>query len=154
MLAYPVLNNKSITNKSNAGEPIYDLLQQTFVIPEEFEYQVMRVTHEYIARPDLLSLSLYGVTTYADVICKLNGISNPFEMNEGMFIVVPLYGDVDKFYDIPDSGLYDDFGDEANAHMRDVKNMQKSKNAPRKANEQIIGDTNFRIDRHNKVVIY
>ena len=32
--------------------------------------------------------------------------------------------------------------------------MQKKKNEPRKANEQIVGDGNFRIDKNNKIVIY
>ena len=32
--------------------------------------------------------------------------------------------------------------------------IQKKKNEPRKANEQVVGDRNFRIDKNNKIVIY
>ena len=50
-----------------------------------------------IARPDLLSYDLYGDELYADILCKLNGISNPLELNEGMIIIIPSPDDLDKF---------------------------------------------------------
>ena len=95
-------------------------------------------------------LRLYSTSNYADVLCKLNGISNPFELNEGMIIVAPKATDIFKFYVIEDkidNGLVKD-------EKNSVKNLQKKKNETRKANEQVLGDRNFRIDKNNKIIIY
>ena len=63
------------------GEEMINLLDTTFVIPEYYNYNIFEVTEEYVARPDLISYDAYGDEMYTDVICKLNGISNPFELN-------------------------------------------------------------------------
>ena len=47
------------------------------------------INEYYVARPDLISLAVYGTDEYADMICKFNGLSNPFELNEGMLIFIP-----------------------------------------------------------------
>ena len=89
MLLYSVLNNKTTINSDYLGETIYNLLDETFSLPQNFDYNIFTVPEEYIARPDLLSLDAYGSTMYADVICKINGISNPFELNEGDKLILP-----------------------------------------------------------------
>ena len=101
----------------------------------------------------MLSKHFYGTVDNADIICKLNGISNPFELNENMYLIIPEASDLQFFYNTDslagelstDDSLKDDTG---------TINMQKKKNEPRKANEQIVGDGNFRIDKNNKIVIY
>ena len=147
MLTFPLINNKKIIKLK---EEMWNLLQKTFHITSDFEAQYIQVTKEYIARPDLLSLHLYSTSNYADVLCKLNGISNPFELNEGMIIAAPKATDIFKFYvseDKIDNGLVKD-------EKNSVKNLQKKKNETRKANEQVLGDRNFRIDKNNKIIIY
>jgi hypothetical protein len=58
-----------------------------------------------VARPDLISLATYNDASYADLICKLNGISNMFELNEDDVIVIPTYDYIEKFYRVDN---YDD----------------------------------------------
>lgn len=87
---YPILHKKAKTKIYKDGNPyeMYDLLSKTF---NETKYsgKVILVTKEYIARPDLVSYVSYGTDSYADIICKINGISNPFELNEGMCLFIP-----------------------------------------------------------------
>lgn len=150
MISYPVMSNKVYSTEGFSGENHYDLLYQTFRIPKDFKYNVYVVTSEYVARPDLLSLHVYGTVNYADVLCKLNGISNPFELNDGMYIVAPDANDIPLFYTIDHSKE-----DAIQSGVTiDAKKLQKKKNETRKANEQVVGDRNFRIDRNSKIVIY
>ena len=149
MISYPVMSNKVYSTEGFSGENHYDLLYQTFRIPKDFKYNVYVVTDEYVARPDLLSLHVYGTVNYADVLCKLNGISNPFELNDGMYIVAPDANDIPLFYTIDHSKE-----DAIQSGVTiDAKKLQKKKNETRKANEQVVGDRNFRIDRNSKIVI-
>ena len=144
------MSNKVYSTEGFSGENHYDLLYQTFRIPKDFRYNVYVVTDEYVARPDLLSLHVYGTVNYADVLCKLNGISNPFELNDGMYIVAPDANDIPLFYTIDHSKE-----DAIQSGVTiDAKKLQKKKNEARKANEQVVGDRNFRIDRNSKIVIY
>ena len=144
------MSNKVYSTEGFSGENHYDLLYQTFRIPKDFKYNVYVVTNEYVARPDLLSLHVYGTVNYADVLCKLNGISNPFELNDGMYIVAPDANDIPLFYTIDHSKE-----DAIQSGVTiDAKKLQKKKNETRKANEQVVGDRNFRIDRNSKIVIY
>ena len=144
------MSNKVYSTEGFSGENHYDLLYQTFRIPKDFKYNVYVVTDEYVARPDLLSLHVYGTVNYADVLCKLNGISNPFELNDGMYIVAPDANDIPLFYTIDHSKE-----DAIQSGVTiDAKKLQKKKNETRKANEQVVGDRNFRIDTNSKIVIY
>lgn len=47
------------------------------------------VTPDQIMRPDLISYLYYGTYEYIDIILKANGISNPFCIKEGMFLIIP-----------------------------------------------------------------
>jgi hypothetical protein len=40
-------------------------------------------------RPDLISFMYYGTSQFIDIILKANGISNPFCIKEGMFLMIP-----------------------------------------------------------------
>lgn len=147
-LSYSILNNKSSIKSDYLEEVIYNLLDQTFEIPQiGFSFNVLMVDKEYIARPDLISLDAYGDTQYADVICKLNGISNPFELNEGMEILIPTMESVGYFQKQP--GKYD------KEDFNEFDNVTKSvRNTKRKANEALIGDSRFRIDPAAGLIIY
>lgn len=54
-------------------------------VTERFVY----IDDTYEGRPDLLSLAVYGDSSYADLICHFNGISNPFAVEKGMVIFIP-----------------------------------------------------------------
>lgn len=150
MLDYSILNLKTPIESEYLGEDVLNLLDYTFSIPKQYAYNVFEITKEYIARPDLISLDAYGDTMYTDVICKLNGISNPFELNEGMKLIIPTPSDVYKF--ITEPSIKD-----RDANWGPVKgsvNSAKTKNSKRQANEAIMGDTRFKIDKSKGVIIY
>jgi hypothetical protein len=149
MLSYTTLNFKSQLKSDYLGEDIYNLLDRTFVVPQSYVYNVFEVTRDYIARPDLISYDAYGDTMYADVICKLNGISNPFELNEGMKLILPAPDSIDDFTIRPN--------DTENILANGLVgggNITKQKNSKRKANEAIVGDSRFKIDKGSKIIIY
>ncbi len=155
MISYPVIENKTtntITGRYNE-EKFNDLFEPTFTIPSDYTYQAYVVTAEYVARPDLLSKNIYGTVNYADVICKLNGISNPFELNEGTVIIVPDVSDLPNFYKSP---LTEVSSEKAitKEGIKATKSLQKKKNETRQANASVVGDSNFKIDKNNKIIIY
>ena len=149
MLLYSVLNNKGMMSNDYLGEDIYNLLDETFRLPSKgFDFNIFHVTEKYIARPDLISLDAYGDTMFADIICKINGISNPFELNEDMRIILPSPDYILDFAVQPPK-------DEAEVNEENnFKPIAKTKNSKRKANEAIIGDTRFKIDSSSGVIIY
>jgi len=129
------------------GEDLRDLLDCTFLMPSFLKYVVFKVTAEYVARPDLISLEKYGNTDFVDVICKVNGISNPFELNEGDIIVLPSYDCLASF-------VYTNDNIEQTDKDNDEHPTPKKRNEKRKANEAIIGDKRFKIDKERRAVIY
>lgn len=149
MLDYSVLNLKTPIESEYLGEQVLNMLDYTFTIPNNYSYNIFEVTQEYIARPDLISYDAYGDTMYTDVICKLNGISNPFELNEGMKLIVPTPDDVGDFIIEPSIKDRD-----ANWGPTGSSSKAKSKNKKRQANEAIMGDTRFKIDKSRGVIIY
>ena len=149
MLNYSVLDMKTEILSEYLGEKIYNMLDFTFVIPQSYSYNIFVVTKEYIARPDLVSYDAYGDTMYADIICKLNGISNPFELNEGMKLIIPTPECVYQFALEPSIKDRD-----ANWGPSSGKQAVKTKVSKRQANEAIMGDTRFKIDKTRGVIIY
>lgn len=149
MLNYSILNLKKEIHSDYLAEDIWNMLDNTFTIPDEYSYNIFKVSKEYIARPDLISLDAYGDTMYTDVICKLNGLSNPFELNEGMKLIVPTPDYVSKF--IIEPGVKDK-DDNWGPNMSGK--TTKTKVSKRQANEAIMGDTRFKIDRSKGVIIY
>ena len=45
--------------------------------------------HE-LDRPDLIALKYYSTDTMLDILLKFNGISNPFSINEGDILFIPV----------------------------------------------------------------
>ena len=149
MLENPLLINKSEIKSEVLNEKVVNLLDKTFRIPPEFDYNVVEITKDYIARMDLLSYQLYGTNKYQDVLCKLNGISNPLELNEGDIIICPDISDISYFY-------YLENPDERDPEAVGAAKRPKSngKNEKRKPNEAVIGDKRFKIDQTRKVIVY
>jgi hypothetical protein len=149
MINHTVLNNKKNIHSNWLGETIINLNDPSFQIPKEYAYEIMEVTEKYVARPDILSADVYGDTLYSDLLCKLNGISNPFELNVGMILVIPSPDCIMDFMKTPSI-------EECDASINNIVNkpVAKQKSQKRKANEAIIGDTRFNIDKSRGIVVY
>lgn len=145
-LYYSTINNKTIINSDYLGERLFNLLDKTFVIPKNYEYNVFDVSEEYIARPDLVSYDMYGDDKYCDIICKLNGISNPFELNVGMKLILPTSEHIRKF-------IIDEYNVETESTMSNTP-APKKKTDKRGVSDAIIGDKRFKIDSVSNIVIY
>lgn len=147
MLINQLLEGKSIIKSKHLNEDIYNLCDKTFVIPDAFEYDVVEVTRDYVARMDLISLKMYGTNQLSDLLCKVNGISNPFEVNEGDFIIVPSWDFISNFY-------YQEDVEESDSSNTNNKPKPKTRKEKRRANEAVIGDKRYRVDSARKVIIY
>lgn len=150
-LMYKTLLFKTEINSDYLQERLYNMLDTTFIIPNTYGYNVVEVDKEYIARPDLISYQAYGDTMYADVICKLNGISNPFELNEGMMLIIPAPEYIDDFVQRPNQLEKEQSTIDGESSMTP---SPKKKNEKRKANQAVVDDSRFKIDKASKIVIY
>lgn len=146
-IIHTVLNNKRTIHSEWLGETIINLNDPSFIIPDTFQYEILEVTERYIARPDILSNDIYGDALYSDLLCKLNGISNPFELNAGMILIIPSPDCIMEFMKTPTVA-------ESEEKLDKAKPIAKQKNQKRKPNEAIIGDKRFKIDKTRGVVIY
>lgn len=154
-LSYGTLEFKTKFKSDYLNEDVLNLLDTTFTIPYSYQYNIFEVTKDYIARPDLISYDAYGDSMYADILCKLNGISNPFELNEGMTLIIPSPDDIIKFAWRPDSNEKET-GYADGSVNNDYKKpfTTKNKQSKRKANEAIIGDSRFKINTADGIIIY
>ena len=145
MIFHTVLNNKNIIHSEWLDEDIYNLVDSSFIVPKLYSYEILEVTEKYIARPDLISKDIYGDTIYSDLLCKLNGISNPFELNKGMLLVIPSPNNIMEFMFKP-----------SNNEEQELTNkpVVKTKKDKRKANEAVVGDSRFKLDPTKGIVIY
>ena len=145
MILHTVLNNKKQIYSDWLQENVINLTDSTFRIPDNYEYEILEITEKYIARPDLLSKDIYGDVLYSDLLCKLNGISNPFELNKGMLLVIPSPNNIMEFMFKP-----------SNNEEQELTNkpVVKTKKDKRKANEAVVGDSRFKLDPTKGIVIY
>lgn len=161
MLDYLVLSNKNpITGYDKDGNKVkyLDLLTP---VSQDYENVVtdnyVTVSKEYVARPDLISLAAYGDDRFADVICKYNGISNPFEINIDDIILIPPLGALDTMFTATGktSELIDeDIYSEKNTLFSKEHEFQKTKTEKRTPANSVIGEKNFVIDKSMGVVFY
>lgn len=153
MLEYLILENKPIIKlgKENA----IDLLEKSLDLSKEYSGQFLKVNEYYVARPDLISLAMYGDDKFGDIICKINGISNPFELNEDVVLFIP---DQESIYNIlvteNSQNRTEILKNDDNISILNKVGAQKAKNAPRSPSEQIIGDYNYIVDKSLGIVIY
>ncbi len=177
MLEYQILEYKPTI--INHGVKYIDLLSKTYDDGERLIRGVPIVVNKYyVARPDLISFAMYGDDKYADILCKVNGLSNPFELNENMIIYAPdlefcmeaivkerAKSDVIEASSIANtntsvalfrSGETSVESREQNDEIyhRDKNNRRKKISDKRTANEQTLKDRNYVIDRSNGVVFY
>ena len=84
------LDKKPTVTLAN-GDEIKDLTSSMFDLKfaSYIKTSVFKVPKEFEMRIDLISLSVYSSTEYAELILKYNGISNPFSIKEGDVILIP-----------------------------------------------------------------
>lgn len=153
MLDYSILNRKPLIKID--GEQCYDLLAPIYKLSTVYKPKMIIVNEYYVARPDLISFAIYGDDKYADILCKVNGISNPFEMNENDTLIIPNIEWLNECLETnpaPSKLVQDDETD--TIHDIDTNNYQKRKDELRSPNEQTIGDSNYIIDKTIGVVFY
>lgn len=150
MIYHTVLNNKQKIYSDWLQDDVINLGDATFVIPPSYQYEILEVTEKYVARPDLLSKDIYGDAIYSDLLCKLNGISNPFELNEHALMIIPSPDCIMDFMHVPTS----EECDSDIASNAAIKPIAKQKSQKRKANEAVTGDSRFSLDRTKGIVIY
>lgn len=153
-LDYKILNKKPIITRN--GVKFQDLAVQTIDPSVGISGSFLVVNKYYVARPDLISLAVYGDDKYADILCKINGISNPFELNENDVIILP---HVETLMDItnmePVESVFVD-GNNNNELVTGFMDteLQRDINSSRSPNEQIKGMTNIVVDDENGIILY
>lgn len=115
--------------------------------------QMVVVNKYYVARPDLISLAVYGTDIYGDFICKFNGISNPFELNEDMVLYMPSRYDIDNIFSKSGEGA-SELLDKDSSIKKKVSTYTKKKTDARSPSMAVVGDTNYIIDKSNCLVFY
>ena len=153
MLDYLTLENKP--SYTINGESATDLLYKTWNTDKNFSGDYLLVNEYYIARPDLISLAVYGEDRYADIICKVNGISNPFELNEGQIIFIPTIESIENILDVDAKTLTTKkINDEETINTIERIGAQRKKSEKRSPAQQVEGDNNYIIDKSLGVVFY
>ena len=155
MLDYKILKNKGKLYKKNSNgttEEFLDLLTKSCNSMDSTAGDIIIVNKHYIARPDLISLAVYGSDEYADLICKYNGISNPFELNENDVIVLPQYHEFQNLIDTVNNTTSELVNDDVSDTTNYSSNKKKSDR--RSPAQTTTGDKNFIIDKSLGVVFY
>ena len=153
MLNYKLIELKPQVTRNN--ETYIDLMADTYNLDAIPMGYPLIVNKYYVGRPDLISLAMYGDDRYGDIICKLNGISNPFELNDNDVLFIPSFTYLDEC--IKKHRKTSDFIEDEKTETiqkKDTNNYQKRKNETRSPNEQTVGDSNFIIDKSLGVVFY
>ena len=157
MLNYASLSSKPEMSRQIDGKKVNykDLLCHTLNDEEPvFEgITFIEVIEDYVARPDLISLAVYGDDKFGDLICKYNGISNPFEMNENDVLLIPDFNEFGKFID--KSEKKSELVSDSSEIIRDKKyKFQKEKDEKRAPADSVIGEENYVIDKSLGVIFY
>lgn len=155
-LDYKILNKKPIVERN--GIKFQDLAVQTINPNVELSGSFLVVNKYYVARPDLIALAVYGDDQYADILCKVNGISNPFELNENDVIILP---HVESLMDLtnmsPTESVFVDKTDKTSPELVTGflnTDLQREINSSRSPNEQTKGMKNLIVDDENGLLIY
>lgn len=153
-LQYKILEKKPIIEYD--GLKYKDLLADTINHDVTVSGSFVVVNKEYVARPDLISLAVYETDEYADILCKINGISNPFELNENDIIIIPHIETIQEFCSkdiIPSTFISPNNNDEILNTLGDVKH-QRLPDERRATNEMVVGEKNYSVDVENGLIIY
>ena len=151
MLEYKIINSKPTIVNNNVE--YMDLLASNFNTKISLSGTPLIVNKYYVARPDLISQAMYGTDKYADIICKVNGISNPFELNEDDILLIPSVEYCESC--INKSITISELITETNSNIVNThKNYQKTTAETRSPNEQTSGEQNYIIDQSSGLIFY
>ena len=139
------------TGKVRCKDLLAAPLNEEIEIKESMETVI--VNKYYVARPDLISLAVYGTDSYGDFICKFNGISNPFELNEDMILYVPSRNDINNIFSKSGEGACELLESDSSIKKK-VSKYTKKKTDARSPSMAVVGDTNYIIDKTNCLVFY
>ena len=101
------MNIKSLTLKNTlsieeTGELYYDLTAPSFTYRRELGIKgIHYVTVDQAGRIDKIAEQYFGSSQFADAICIVNNIFNPFSVNEGDVLVIPNLREPDLVYRRP-----------------------------------------------------
>lgn len=84
-----ILSRKPTKTINDGKETIVDLAARTLKSVKAVFQTFAKVVDGEQARPDLVSIRVYGQDTYQDTICKMNGISNPYSIDIGDALIIP-----------------------------------------------------------------
>lgn len=149
MLYSANLAKKEIFHSDYLNEDIVDLLGGSFQIPNSYQCDIVPVESGFEARMDLIAQEVYGDDIYADIISRLNGPANPFEVDEDDYLILPYTDKLEDFIQEPSSEW-----SESRIKLEAKKPKAKVKNEKRKPNEAVIGDKRFNIDTQSKIIVY
>lgn len=92
MLISKLLRIKKFFTKAN-GDSIVDLVSSTFNFDKitGSSEGFITVAEEEAMRPDLISVRMYSEQSNYELLMKYNGISNPFSIAPGEFLLIPPY---------------------------------------------------------------
>lgn len=153
-LDYKILNKKPVVERN--GVKYIDLLPQTIDPNVHISGTLLMVNKHYVARPDLISLAVYGDDQYADLLCKINGISNPFELNENDIIIIPrieVIQDMTNVSPVESVFIDNNKSNEIGNSFIDTE-FQVDVNSTRSPNEQVKGMKNVIVDEENGLLLY
>jgi hypothetical protein len=102
MLLSKLFRAKKTFTKPN-GDIVVDLISSTFnfsnsVAPVEGYCQVLP---DEEARPDLVTVRVYGDQQLWEALLKYNGVSNPFSLEAGYILLTPPFKDLEKLISVP-----------------------------------------------------
>lgn len=151
MLDYKIINYKKIVEHNS--QTYIDLMSKSFNNNLKPTGALLIVSKDYIARPDLISQAYYQDDKYGDIICKVNGISNPFELNEGDVLLIPPFEYILNCSKNFDMGASEFINDDDEISKKE-SSFQKKKSDKRTANEQLVNSPNYVIDKTMGIVFY
>lgn len=156
MLDYKTLKYKPYVSKNNDDEEVFiDLLSKTYKLTKCSDSPLV-VNKYYVCRPDLISLAVYGDDKYGDLICKYNGISNPFELNEDDLLMIPAAVELDNLIVANKGKSVFIKSDSENIGTSQLvkKDNRKKISESRTSNEMTSGKSNYIIDKSIGLVFY
>ena len=125
--------NKRIFNPNESDQSksigIWDLTQSSVNYDIEFmnSRKVFRVTSDMVMRPDLISLYQIGDSDYCGSMMKVNGISNPFSIDEGRLLFILSPEMIKKTYDRKKDEISGQSTSQQNSPLDNLKKAQEDK---------------------------
>jgi len=125
--------NKRIFNPNESDQSksigIWDLTQASVNYDIQFmnSRKVFRVTSDMVMRPDLISLYQIGDSDYCGSMMKVNGISNPFSIDEGRLLFILSPEMIKKTYDRRKDEISGQSTSQQNTPLDNLKKAQEDK---------------------------